>query len=280
MTRYSAGALGLNDAERIEFGRNADQGRGGICALLRVRNEQRVLADTLDYLAGMVDHIVAYDDASEDDTGAMLLAHPTVSAVVRNSCWLPGIEDRLLSETRHRGLLLHVAKALHRPQWLLCADADERIVGDVRAYLLSHQARHVSAVRVMLFDAYMTPDDQSAYVSGPLRDFRRYFGPERRDIVMFWRSTGRDDYLGLDAREPSNVGTDIVTRFHCQHYGKALSTEHWEDTCRYYMTHFPWESYGKKWADRRGKGIHTTSDFGAPLYRWGEALFDNAITHF
>ncbi|MBK6741805.1 MAG: glycosyltransferase family 2 protein [Hydrogenophilales bacterium] len=262
------------------FGRNASKARGGLCALLRVRNEQLILGDTLDYLAGLVDHIVAYDDASEDDTGEMLLAHPAVSLVVRNSVWLPGVDDRLCSETRHRGLLLHLAKALHRPQWLLCADVDERIIGDVRPFLFSREAESVSAVRVMLFDAYMTPGDQASYASGPLLDFRRFFGPERRDIVMLWRSSAKDDYLGLDAREPSQVGVNIVTRFHCQHYGKALSTAHWEDTCRYYMAHFPWETYGRKWAERRGKGVRTQSNFDRPLYHWGDRLFKNAVTHF
>jgi hypothetical protein len=29
--------------------------------------------------------------------------------------------------------------------------------------------------------------------------------------------------------------------------------------------------------ERKGQGIHTQSDFGRPLYAWGEDLFRNAV---
>jgi hypothetical protein len=43
------------------------------------------------------------------------------------------------------------------------------------------------------------------------------------------------------------------------------------------MKHFPFETYGKKWTERKGKGIHTESDFQRPLYEWGDELFANAV---
>ena len=64
---------------------------------------------------------------------------------------------------------------------------------------------------------------------------------------------------------------------YCQHYGKSLSVEHWEETCDYYIRHFPFDTYGRKWLDRKGRAIHTQSDFMRPLYEWGDTLFASAI---
>ena len=57
----------------------------------------------------------------------------------------------------------------------------------------------------------------------------------------------------------------------------SLSVEHWEETCDYYMRHFPFDTYGRKWRDRKGRAIHTQSDFMRPLYEWGDTLFANAV---
>ena len=37
------------------------------------------------------------------------------------------------------------------------------------------------------------------------------------------------------------------------------------------------DTYGRKWLDRKGRAIHTESDFMRPLYEWGDALFANAV---
>ena len=37
------------------------------------------------------------------------------------------------------------------------------------------------------------------------------------------------------------------TDLYCQHYGKSLSVDHWEETCDYDVRHFPFETYGRKW---------------------------------
>ena len=57
----------------------------------------------------------------------------------------------------------------------------------------------------------------------------------------------------------------------------SLSVDHWEETCDYYIRHFPFETYGKKWTERKGQAIHTESDFKRPLYEWGDELFANAV---
>lgn len=248
-----------------------------LVALLRVRNEALILKDTLDHLAGFADVICAYDDASTDATLEILKAHEKVSFVVQNMEWQSGIENRLLSETRHRGLLLQEARRRISFVWCMCCDADERYVGPIRQFVTSSVIDKPDAIRIQLFDAYMTEGDDHPYSEDiSLTNFRRLFGPERRDILMLWKNCDSAHYVGLDAREPVVPGR-TESRFLCQHYGKSLSYQHWDATCEYYVNHFPFDSYGKKWSERRGKALHSRSDFDSPLFEWGEDLFQNAV---
>lgn len=252
-----------------------------LLSMIRVRNEELIIADTLEHLASFSDIIVAYNDASTDGTFEILKSHPKVGLVISNQRWLKSIEERQIAETRHRGLLLQEARRRWNFRWCLCADADERYIGDIRSFVTRPPEKQTPAgIRIQLFDAYMTPKDQSPHASGlPLINSREMFGPERRDILMLWKNSDAVIFRGLDSREPQVPGM-IETRFYCQHYGKSLSEEHWESTCNYYIDHFPYEPYGKKWTERKGKAIHSASDFGRPLFRWGDELFSNAITKF
>jgi glycosyltransferase involved in cell wall biosynthesis len=248
-----------------------------LVGITRVRNEALILQDTLDYVGTFVDAIVAYDDASTDETRDILKNHPKVAMVIENSAWEGGHQARLEAETRHRGLLLDITRAKLRCEWIYCFDADERIIGNVRNYISNISAADCNGVRVQLFDAYMTLDDHTPYKHGmDLLGFRHFFGPERRDILMLWRNLSSVQYRGLDAREPTGVDC-VLTNFYCQHYGKAISVEQWESTCDYYADHFPPESYGQKWLNRKGRAIHTLSDFSRPLFEWGQSLFANAM---
>lgn len=252
-----------------------------LVAMIRVRNEELILADSLEHLASLADIIVAYDDASTDNTNSILKSHPKVALIIENRRWLSSVEERQIAETRHRGLLLQETQARWNFRWCLCADADERYIGQIRAFVTMNVNESTpSGIRIRLFDAYLTPDDQFPYTTGSaLVNFRKWFGPERRDILMLWRNSNSVEFFGLDAREPKVPGL-IDVQFFCQHYGKSLSVAHWESTCDYYINHFPYEPYGKKWSARKGKAIHSTSDFGRPLFRWGEELFSNSITSF
>jgi len=160
---------------------------------------------------------------------------------------------------------------------MFCFDPDERVIGDVRGLVQTLKSDVCSAVRVRLFDAYMTNEDQAPYTSDQrLLHFRRYYGPEQRDILMLWRNRPEVLFVEGGGRTPQGAG-QIETELYCQHYGKSLSVAHWEETCDYYIRHFPFETYGKKWKERKGKAIHTESDFKRPLYEWGETLFANAV---
>lgn len=267
----------LRDSERLIEGNRALIGeKHGLVAVTRIRNEALILGDTLDYLGEHVDAIVAYDDASSDETVDMLREHPKVALIIANTEWERDVAARRLAEGRHRGLLLQTARDAMQFDWTLCFDPDERVTGDIKG-VLADAPEEVDGVRVKLFDAYMTEEDHAPYrPQDKLLDFRRYFGPERRDILMFWRNRPKVHFAARHAREPGGLEV-IATELYCQHYGKSLSLDHWEETCDYYITHFPYETYGKKWSERKGKGIHTRSDFGRPLYPWGEELFANAV---
>jgi Glycosyl transferase family 2 len=268
----------IRDSERIISGNESLLGRKHLLVgITRLRNESLILRDSLDYVGKQVDAIIAYDDSSTDQTVDILRNHPKVALVVANESWEADVTARRLAEGRHRGLLLEMARAQMQFDWMFCFDPDERVTGDLRGFLGESPARDCDAVRVRLFDAYMTPDDQAPYrPDRELLDFRRFFGPEQRDILMLWRNRPEIVFAEEDAREPG--GTEQVrTELYCQHYGKSLSVDHWEETCDYYIRHFPLETYGRKWSERKGQAIHTQSDFKRPLYEWGDGLFANAV---
>jgi hypothetical protein len=247
-----------------------------LVGITRIRNEALILSDTLDYVGKHVDAIVAYDDASTDGTLEILSGHPSVALIIANRLWEADIEARRTAEGRHRGLLLQTAREQLLFDWMFCFDADERIAGDVRGFIEGAPSNY-DGVRVQLFDAYMTPDDHEPYQANrELLGFRRFFGPERRDILMFWRNRPEVIFARHHGREPGGVER-VGTGLYCQHYGKSLSVDHWEETCEYYMRHFPFDTYGRKWRDRKGRAIHTQSDFMRPLYEWGDTLFANAV---
>ena len=265
----------LRDSEQVIVCNTSLVGRKHfLIGITRVRNEELVLQDALDYVGKQVDAIVAYDDASTDRTLGILSDHPKVALIVANRLWEADIEARRLAEGRHRGLLLQTARDQLQFDWMLCFDPDERVIGDLRRFMERTHSSDCDGVRVQLFDAYLTLGDHAAYQADrELLDFRRFFGPERRDVLMLWRN--RLEVI-FAKREPDGLER-VGTGLYCQHYGKSLSIEHWEETCDYYIQHFPFDTYGRKWLERKGRAIHTQSDFMRPLYEWGDTLFANAV---
>jgi glycosyltransferase involved in cell wall biosynthesis len=268
----------LRDCEQIIAGNAGLLGhRHVLVGITRIRNEALVLRDTLEYVGRHVDAIIAYDDASTDRTLEILRSHPKVALIIANGSWEEDIAARRIAEGRHRGLLLQITRAKLQCDWMFCFDADERVTGDLRGFVQGPRVGNYDSVRIRLFDAYMTPDDCAPYrAERELLGFRRFFGPEQRDILMLWRDRPQIFFAEHHAREPGGIG-QVQTDLYCQHYGKSLSVEHWEETCDYYIRHFPFDTYGRKWSDRKGRAIHTRSDFMRPLFEWGDTLFANAV---
>jgi hypothetical protein len=246
-----------------------------LIGITRVRNEALILGDTLDFVGRHVDAIIAYDDASADRTLELLRSHSKVALILANEVWETDVKARQTAEHRHRQLLLQCAREQLRFDWMFCFDADERIIGDLRGF--ASEPRACDGVSIQLFDAYLTPDDCAPYQPDQeLLGFRRFYGPERRDILMLWRNRPEVFFAEGHEREPGGIGR-LRTDLYCQHYGKSLSVEHWEETCDYYINHFPFQTYGRKWLARKGQAIHIQSDFMRPLYEWGHELFANAV---
>ena len=224
-----------------------------LVGLTRVRNESLIIEDTLKHALQWCERVYLYDDASTDNTAEIAASFDRVT-VTHGEDWRA---DRPAEETRHRALLLDQARGA---DWVWCFDADERLTGDWPDLT-------ADAYRFRLFDGYMA-EGHEPYTGGQLVDLPRLWGPEHRDIIMLFRP-GAATYAGRDKREPAINGRTELAPMNVKHYGKCLSVEHWEETCDYYANHWP-EPYRSKWAARRGQAIHQLSDFGKPLYQWGE----------
>ena len=228
-----------------------------LIGITRVRNEALIIADTIKHFLTYCDRIVLYDDCSTDDT--METAESAGGDRLTVICGDEWRLERTAEETRHRFLVLETAQAMGA-DWCLCFDADERLVGELPPLT-------GDGIRFRLFDGYLTPERQQNYRDGDLAALPRMWGPEFRDILMLFRA-GPARYVGLDRREPILRGQISLAPVMVKHYGKCLSVDHWEATCAYYAAHFP-EPYKSKWRARKGKALHTVSDFGRDLYTWG-----------
>ena len=225
-----------------------------IAGITRVRNEGLILEDTIHHFSSYVDHIFLYDDCSTDDTVEIASSFDNVT-ITASGFWR---QDRIAENTRHRKLLADQARE-EGYEWVLCFDADERLVGDLP------DPRLASAYRFRLFDGYMTPEWKEPYRSGPLVDLTRLWGPEYRDIIMLFRADAYS-YGRPGMRQPDIQGFVDQSDVYVKHYGKCLSADHWEETCDYYATYFP--KWRDKWLNRKGMAIHLQSDFGHDLLDW------------
>lgn len=269
----------LTDDYEVEFIKSPEViNSPKIIGLIREKNESLILQDTLDEMCKITDGFIALDDNSNDESLKIITSHSECLAVIHHKVTVTG--DRSMEESIHRELLLELGRLYH-PSWYLYLDADERIdsPNSVREFLLDNIDNHdIDAIRFSLFDAYMTKDDHEAFSGGPLFDFRKNFGPERRDIIMAWKDNSTLSFMTkADMREPSGlVDNKIITKFFVQHYGKSMSIDQWEETCDYYINHFP--QYAEKWRARKGKGIHNQlSDFGRPLETWNELKVSRGV---
>lgn len=233
--------------------------RVSVYGLTRVRNEARIILETLDHMAGFcTGGIYVYDDASEDDTAWLCEGHPAVRKVLRGTRWNP---DRAEAEYQNRAEVLALAReSATREDWFIYMDADERVEFDWTS--LERIPENVIGIRMRLFDFYITPEDVDKNYWE-----RCWLGPEYRSILTIFRNLPTLSYHIPDQREVDlGVAGRIIEAGYLRHYGKAESVEQWEETCTYYETHFP--MYADKWKRRHGKAIHSASDFGFPLIRW------------
>lgn len=234
-----------------------------IVGITRVRNEEHIILDVLNHVGKMVDCIVVYDDASTDRTLEICKEHPKVAMVIENKTWHPEPEKRDFDEGNDRQIAYTVARENIDADWVYYFDADEILVPN--APLKSLAAAGPDAYTFRLYDFYITEEDKEK----SWRE-RRWMGPEYRDILMFFKVLPGIKFY---QREPTGPWNGIELGGDVKHYGKAISIDEWEKTCDYYVRHIGGQylpKFTRKWEARKGKAIHTESDFGEPLITWEE----------
>ena len=232
-----------------------------IIGLLMFRNEESILKDTLDHMAGFCDEVIVYDDASTDGSYSICENHPIVKTFSSSLKWDPNREH---AENRNRNALLGKAiQYANDLDWFVYMDADERIEFDWS--LLKNPRFYCDAVRMKLFDFYISPDDVDLKYSE-----RKWCGPEFRKIIFAFRAfASSEGFPNPFQREPNlPMYSRVFEAGYVKHYGKGLSVEDWEKKCDFYSKYAP--RYAAKWERRKGKAVHTHSSFGMPLIKWEE----------
>lgn len=232
-----------------------------IIGVSRIRNEEEIIGRCLDNMATFVDEIIIYDDASEDNTKEICLQHPAVKLVLGDGNWgFPPDQH----EGQHRHMLCH--RALENgAEWVWIFDADD--YPDFEGIDLTI----ANAIKMRSFDFYITPED----VDKPYYE-REWMGPEYRDVMVLFRMHEGIRFAPNRGREPWGTRAPRMRQpCHNKHYSKGISVDRWEKLCDYYATHYG--PYAKKWAARKGKAIHTISDFGRPLIKWEDRFDESKI---
>jgi hypothetical protein len=234
-----------------------------IRGLMKVRNEQAIIKDTLDWWAKIYTAgIYVYDDVSDDKTVDICRAHPAVKDVIIGDYWDPNREK---AEWFNRQTILMRAQQDSGPDdWFGYNDADEFLHNFERYEIFNDPT--IKAIACRLYDIYITPEDENKSYKE-----RQFVGPEFRTIPFFFRNSSFLRYHLPDQRivdlEP---GIAIPIHGDIKHYGKGFSVAHWEETCDYYIKF--WPKYADKWRQRKGKAVHKEyeSDFGNKLIRWND----------
>tara|TARA_Y100001973_G_C5179006_1_gene323733 strand:- start:824 stop:1594 length:771 start_codon:yes stop_codon:yes gene_type:complete len=230
----------------------------GVC---RIRNEEKIIFNTLEHVSNFVDEIYVFDDHSTDNTIDICSSFPKVKRIIRAKKWEPDPRRRQVLEGTQRQIIYNEA-AKKKPDWIYYFDADEY------AYLdnIDLNNKNIGAYKMRLFDFYITPDDVGTnYLE------RRFMGPEFRDILTLFRPSPNIKFV---SRCPHGIAGACKIGGYIKHYGKAISIEEWEQTCDYYINHLFEKQPGnstisEKWKNRKGKAVHNGySDFNRKLITW------------
>jgi len=231
-----------------------------ITGLIRFRNESLILKDTLKQMSKFCDEIFCFDDASTDNSVKIARSFPKVKKVIENFQWNSSQED---TQALQRKLLFEYARNYSHNKWFIYQDADERIEFNW-SKLEEYNRKGYTAVRMRLFDAYLTKEDKKPYYDGELSKLRKWFGPEYREIIFLFKNNKAKYSADISCQREPIVRGRIIDDGYVKHFGKAISIEHFNKTRNYYIKNFP--IYRDKWEKR--KAIHNKSDFNNQLILW------------
>jgi len=236
-----------------------------IAGITRIRNEEDIIQHTLDHVAKLVDKIYVYDDCSTDNTVAICEAHPAVEKVIKGTIWANTTQGRNQAEGTLRQAVYNEA-VKGGATWVYYFDADEYIIPIDIDYIKA------DCYHFRLFDFYITEEDKNkSYLE------RKWMGCEYRDIPMLFKVKPG---ILFTQRIPRGIGRSSFGGF-VKHYGKAISVEQWEEACNYYGN-LRWNApryraLQQRWLNRKGKAIHTVSDFGRKLIQWKDRTDQKVI---
>jgi glycosyltransferase involved in cell wall biosynthesis len=231
--------------------------------IVKVKNEEHIIQDTLDLWAEICDYIFVYNDCSTDSTVDLCEAHPAVSEIITTGIYDP---DRLQAEYVNRQTLLESAQA-DNPDWIASFDADEHLFA-FDPSMLKDPTIHV--ITAQWHDMYITPDDENLPIN--MYKQRKWCSVEYRQIPCFFRN---NSVLKFDLPDQRIMHHKKIPYYRTngvvQHWGKGLK-HIWDRKCDYYGHEFG--KYTEKWLDRIGCAVHKDfkSDDGNPLQLWPEIL--------
>lgn len=240
-----------------------------VVGITRIRNEQDVISHTLEHLKDFCSEVVVFDDCSSDNTVEVCKNSSLVSSVIENKTWEKDPHKRLELEGTQRQYLYE--KSLYcKPDWIYYFDADEFIDFDYNQLISSPY----DSYKLRFFDFYITEQDKNEHFLN-----RKYCGREYREILTLFKPQQK---VHFSHREPTlENGTYSAVIGKVKHYGKAISIDEWERTCDYYANHLYEVNNGvlisEKWKKRKGKAIHSKSDFSSEFITWEQTDDFNII---
>jgi glycosyltransferase involved in cell wall biosynthesis len=172
-----------------------------VVCLLSARDCAPLLPGWFDSISRVADAVVALDDGSADQTGALLSEHPLVVTVLSNPPRGPGFHD--WDDGFNRNRLLAAASELS-PVWVITVDADERI-----------PVEDAAALR-----RFLQSEAKPGYGYG-LRRFRMIGDPDHYDRLDY-------DAYRLFAFEPGQVFPD--DRLHASPIPTSIPPDRWRET--------------------------------------------------
>jgi len=232
-----------------------------IAVVCRVYNESSMIHDFLDHYRRIATGgFYFYDDGSTDGTVSILENESNVKHVIKGKR-LPIVESHDQQNPQRKQIMDVALNDLTENDYILLLDADEFIEFTVLPFEITNDLVHFH-----LFDSYITEKDKD----DPWQS-REMFGPELRDIAFMvrvgaYKTIINDRTILIKTHQPINFGGFV------RHVGKSISVEYWENKCKHYSTSNMPRIYRDKWELRKGKAIHTLSDFNRPLYKWDDLI--------
>ena len=157
-----------------------------IFGLIKVRNEEKIIKDTLNHWGSFcTGGIYVVDDVSTDKTREICKTHPAVNDVLETKDW--DVDRERAEHVLRQRVLSRAQKDAGPDDWFIYFDADERLYFDDWQLLFE---RGVGAIACRLYDVYITPEDiEKQYFE------RNFVGPEFRTIVfLFKKGRPRPDF--------------------------------------------------------------------------------------